>query len=384
MIFNKRYYELDIMRAAAITLVLLLHLNESVFKLDKFSYLTRFINWGHTGVDLFFALSGFLIGGQIIEQSLSGSFSFKEFYIRRFWRIIPPYYLAVLAYIIISIILFGTLVLQDGEIIKDTLRHIVYVQNYFKPKIYGGIYWTLAVEEQFYIFIPFVLFFTLKYLKKALPIVLISVILGVVALRFALYNPSADWWHAYYMPTHTRIDALLFGVLAALVIIKYKEKLARANLIWKFLFLLIPAVCLTTTFLYGERSSAYFNVCWQFTLNGIGFSTLVLFVTALSLGRHMPFKRTVAMIAKYSYTMYLYHVIILIFFINIIANRIRINNTSFLNFFLVFIAYYCVVLLISAVIYWIIDKRCLDYRGRIISRLKTAADQDGNRDGMAR
>ncbi|MBI5893395.1 MAG: acyltransferase [Deltaproteobacteria bacterium] len=102
MLFKKHYFELDMIRAIAITMVLMRHFYYMVGFPHLAYYDVIFFVWGWHGVDLFFALSGFLIGGQIIEENLNNTFSFKRFYIKRFWRIFPPYYFSILVVILIE------------------------------------------------------------------------------------------------------------------------------------------------------------------------------------------------------------------------------------------------------------------------------------------
>jgi len=84
MLFNKHYPCLDFLRAIAISLVLLVHFSSMFYPLPQDTFFVHFLLWGWNGVGLFFALSGFLIGGQIIEALQRDSFSFKKFYIKRF------------------------------------------------------------------------------------------------------------------------------------------------------------------------------------------------------------------------------------------------------------------------------------------------------------
>ncbi|MBI5893394.1 MAG: hypothetical protein HZB79_07060 [Deltaproteobacteria bacterium] len=171
---------------------------------------------------------------------------------------------------------------------KELLVHIVYLQNYFSPSLNHGIYWSLAVEEQFYILIPFVLYLFIKYKRKHLFTGLIILILLAVSIRFILYDASKDWDSSFLRPFHIRFDNLLFGVLAALLFISYKDKLEALSYKWKILILLIPLVSLGLSFLYGSLKTSYFNVCWQFTLTSLGFSTIIFYVILFPFSSYTP------------------------------------------------------------------------------------------------
>jgi len=141
MLFKQRYPVLDLIRALAITLVMLYHFNAMYFRLPAETLPYRFFNWGWHGVDLFFVLSGFLIGGQILEENYAGNFSFKRFYIKRTLRIFPAYYAAVLVFIAVSSFAAGHFLLAQSGYLRDVLAHLFYFQNYIRMKqqIYGGI-----------------------------------------------------------------------------------------------------------------------------------------------------------------------------------------------------------------------------------------------------
>jgi peptidoglycan/LPS O-acetylase OafA/YrhL len=177
---------------------------------------------GWSGVDLFFVLSGFLIGGILLEVRNSPSY-FKTFYLRRFFRIIPIYYLWILAYIVL-IAVAGRAVQahsNSGILVKPNFTiygHFLFLQN-FMVVSFGGLagawfshLWSLAVEEQFYLVSPLVIrFLAPRYLPKFL----VAVIAGAPLLRiFLTYsahcNPELV---AKLMPC--RADSLAVGMLAA-------------------------------------------------------------------------------------------------------------------------------------------------------------------------
>lgn len=373
MLFKKQYLELDIIRAVAITLVMMNHFYENAFiNLPSESYITQFLKWGWHGVDLFFALSGFLIGGQIIEENLNGTFSFKRFYIKRFWRIFPPYYFSILVAIIstsIIILLLGFNPTSQDISLKSVIINIVYLQNYFPQTLQSGIYWTLAVEEQFYILIPLVIYLFIVYLRKYLLASLLVLIFFGVFIRFILYDPLKEFSSSFLIPFHTRFDNLLFGVFAAYLFISYKDRFE--NILhfprnWKFLIFLVSLVSLGASFLYGSYGISYFNICWQFTLTSIGFSATILYVILFPFSRTSPhaFQKIVRLIAKYSYTMYLYHILIMYLLIGFLR-YIRIDRGGFLVYFAVFVVYFITTFLISSLIYWLIDSPCMNYRKKI-------------------
>lgn len=178
------------------------------------------LSFGWSGVDLFFVLSGFLIGGILLDARDSANY-FKVFYVRRFYRILPLYGALFLLSAAIFYVHFSTHAwLYNGEI--PWYAYLTFGQNFWMAKAHtdfgagniAAITWSLAVEEQFYLTLPVVIWAasrkTLPYLL-GLGIVLAPVIR--IALWFAL-GPIAGL-KATYLLAPCRMDALLLGVLAA-------------------------------------------------------------------------------------------------------------------------------------------------------------------------
>jgi peptidoglycan/LPS O-acetylase OafA/YrhL len=217
-----RIPELDGLRGMAILLVLVGHYF-AVPGTGAVSLLNGYwFRLGWTGVDLFFVLSGFLIGGILLDVRGSPNY-FKTFYARRFFRIIPVYYAWIFLYVVLSIlgrnflsVRIGTVQGVDGSI----LAHFLFLQNFhefLKSTVsfwWFSSTWSLAVEEQFYLVAPLLVRFLPK---RKLAAVLVLVTLLAPVLRFFVRTHFAESsWLAYrLMPC--RADSLAIGVLAALV-----------------------------------------------------------------------------------------------------------------------------------------------------------------------
>ncbi len=369
-LFKKNYFELDLVRAVAIILVVLFHLNQKVFHVPNGSYLGLFFNWGWHGVDLFFVLSGFLIGGQIIEDNLEHGFRFRKFYLKRVLRTFPPYYfyyfLAVLSYSYI----IGGFALRNTTILKDVLLHLSYLNNYIEViRRQSGLYWSLAIEEQFYLLMPLLMFLVIRHAKRyVLPVLVVLISLGAV-IRLALYEPglSADrWWHGFYIPFHTRFDELLFGVATAYIFIVYKDRLERLSPAWKALMAAVSTLCIGTSYLYGRMGAGYFNTCWQFTVTGLGFAILILYITTFPIERFVPVKWAFRGTARLSYTMYIYHIVILNLYLAFLSRRGIVPAASAPAFFaLLVLVYLAGLFLISGLFYTLIEMPFMRIRRKI-------------------
>ncbi|HYR08570.1 MAG TPA: acyltransferase [Longimicrobium sp.] len=206
---------LDGLRGCAILGVLLLHLTSALgtpagapARLVK-----QVFGIGWTGVDLFFVLSGFLITG-ILADARDTPHRFRTFYMRRALRILPLYYAFVLLLFVVPP-LVGAHAYTTG--VADQLPYWLYLQN-FRPLPnqaldFAGHLWSLAIEEQFYLVWPLVVF-TLSR-TNALR-VCAACLLGALAYRVGSVLAGADLHHVYFQ-TPARLDGLALGGAIALI-----------------------------------------------------------------------------------------------------------------------------------------------------------------------
>ena len=204
---------LDGLRALAVTGVVLYHAGVS------------WMPGGFLGVDVFFVLSGYLITSLLLaERRRKGRVGFKAFWLRRARRLLP----AVLLVVFVCLLAASTIARDDlARTRGDAIASLVYLTNwhlieashsYFnafgRPSLLQHL-WSLAVEEQFYLFWPLVLMGSLKLLGRRYTIVLtVLLALASTALMWGLYNPDRDPSRVYY-GTDTRAATLLVGALLA-------------------------------------------------------------------------------------------------------------------------------------------------------------------------
>lgn len=225
-----RIRELDGLRGVAILLVLLYHVTAYVseFVVRLPGPIPRGVVavalQGYTGVDLFFVLSGFLIGGILVDSRKSPRY-FKAFYIRRFFRIVPLYW-AIVAFSLV--VITGAIpYYSESNTHSDVpwYAFLSFTQNFWEATgrlaivPFMGVTWSLAVEEQFYLTMPWLIRFAKD---KYLPVCLLGIIALAPVTRLVLYEMLTGDARisAPYAFTLCRTDGLGLGVLAAVLLRK--------------------------------------------------------------------------------------------------------------------------------------------------------------------
>lgn len=281
----ERVPELDGLRGAAISMVLLYHYLQLTIQVQHGSlldYVQRSLALGWTGVDLFFVLSGFLIGGILLDARNSSNF-FRVFYTRRFFRIIPLYIVALVVFPAIVSIARWT---NHGDFrwltTGNTLpwwSYWTFTQNFWMAStgrlgvLTLAVTWSLAVEEQFYMTLPFfVRFLTAPQFKN-------FVILGIAIaplLRIILGKFHCNWIVSWaLMPC--RMDALLMGVMAAMLLRDglWKGRLQRSrNWLLSLVIFLLGGMVVFTVYTPSVGSSV---------MQRFGFTWTALFYTSILL-----------------------------------------------------------------------------------------------------
>ena len=202
----KRNFGLDLCRTCAILMVLLSHFRAFFSPYYKLDFLG--IN-GYLGVELFFVLSGFLIGNIIINDLIENNSSLKRFYYRRWFRTLPLYYVMVLLL---------------SRIREFNFQSLFFIQNFNERWLeFFPVSWSLCVEEWFYLIIP--LFFKkIVKNKKSFFVFCGSIILVSLILRIIyFFKYSLSWDFGTRKVIFFRMDALVIGVLFAGIKYYYKN-----------------------------------------------------------------------------------------------------------------------------------------------------------------
>jgi peptidoglycan/LPS O-acetylase OafA/YrhL len=287
---------LDVVRGLAILLAMGYHINQVDAGRFANLLLAPGARIGWTGVDLFFVLSGFLIGGLILkEANLTGGFNYKRFLLRRILRLWPTLYTFLLA------------MLFMGFPARDFFWQIsLHVQGYVPIKSATHL-WSLAVEEQFYLLLA--LGFPLLSLglgwRRTLPWVLVAIMVICPILRAlapaAGYNPTQ-----IYILTHFRIDTLAGGVFLAFIVSERPdlfERLRRVRLLW------IAVAILGVVFLWMVSRGSRLGQVAGYSISWITSAALLILLYKASLaGRWRRPALVLGFLGQVSYPLYLWHV----------------------------------------------------------------------------
>jgi peptidoglycan/LPS O-acetylase OafA/YrhL len=295
---------LDGVRGIAILLVLLFHFPA------PFAWLVQPDSIGWCGVDLFFVLSGYLITG-ILYSSANKPHYFRNFYIRRSLRIFPLYY----GFLVLTLLIFPRFIdpywlgleNEDGGVMKFFLYYSNYT-NVFESlsKAPMGAFWSLAVEEHFYLFWPMFIKVTPKH--RLLLWCSVIVLLALFS-RLAITALKMNWQAAYYLTT-SRVDSLVIGAMTAILVRQHPEVPKR----W---FKVVGGTCLAILVAVAIwRGNLYAS---DGPMRTFGYSVIaLLFVSVVWMagnthGRASRFLANPILVSfgKYSYGIYVYHLLVL-------------------------------------------------------------------------
>jgi peptidoglycan/LPS O-acetylase OafA/YrhL len=295
---------LDTLRALAIALVLMSHYNGFVAQGSIFGFLGE-VGWA--GVDLFFVLSGYLIGNQLLAPAARGeSLSLKTFFARRLLRTLPNYYVVLTVYLLLPHSAIW------GKTMESVWRFLSFTQNFGMR--YGQTFthsWSLCIEEQFYLVLPLAvlaLVGTRRSPRLLWCAVVAAIAAGMAARGIAFMNGQEAFDAPVYYATWARFDELLPGVAIAML------KNFHCDLFDRILkhgnALLAAGLATAAAVLYGVRYHApnlFLTSTFGFSLVAISFALL----TCAALSPNSLLNRVripgATSLALWSYAVYLVH-----------------------------------------------------------------------------
>ena len=305
--------DIDGLRAVAVIAVILFHLN------------TNWLPGGFLGVDIFFVISGYLIGGILYRELSTGTFSLKRFYLRRMRRILPAFFAVVIFTLIV-----GAQLMVPGSDEWNTARSSAKWSVFFGGNFFSALntdyfaptvevqplnhLWSLAVEEQFYFIYPLILWAIMGIIKRILPpasssltrcinVVLTALAIASFALAFLPISLHGTALVSYYLP-HLRFGELLIGAILAVAVAQGNlQPSAKTATFVGSLSILVLIACLVLPF---PNTTPWFPG-FAAALPCIASAGIIYagarpywFASALS-------HRAVVFVGKISYSLYLWH-----------------------------------------------------------------------------
>jgi len=369
---------LDLLRSLAILLVALFHMS-----LETAPEGLRVIQQcGWMGVDLFFVLSGFLIGSQLLRPYLRNEKpSLWTFYLRRAFRVLPAFWVVLLVYVLVP----G---FRERPNLPDVWRFLTFTQNLGleAPAAFSHA-WSLCVEEHFYLFFPILVLWLMRKpsLGKAIGVATTIFVAGLI-VRWVIWahylGPIADdsnnerlfivrYWGMIYFPTYARLDGLLVGVLLAGIRIFrpawWSYAMARRTLVFVIAAILLGLAVWSCWEIYSVSA-----VVWGFPLIAFGFGFLLVAVAGL------PVRIPGATIgATLAYSTYLTHKAVMH------LDRVYLGNLLSVNWFVSLAIYAVSSLIVASVLYLCIEGPFLRLRERIVSPIRARKSPPATAPGLA-
>jgi peptidoglycan/LPS O-acetylase OafA/YrhL len=334
---------------------------------------------GYVGLSVFFFLSGYLITTLLrIEFDRTGDISLKQFYLRRTLRIFPPLYLVLAA--ACGVVLVGFV---RGSVLPWTvLAQAAHLTNYYIIR-YGWwkgiapgtwVYWSLAVEEHFYVFFPLLYLWLRRHIASARhqALVLLALCVLVLAWRCVLVFYFHAWKDRTYLATDTRVDAILTGCILAVWRNPVLDEDQFDDKWFKWLWLPLGAAAFLVSIVIRVPD---FEQTFRYTLQSFGL--LPLFVAAVrwhdtAVGRILNWS-ALRRLGVLSYSLYLMHTAV----IWALEERTTWSPLSR------GVAAFAILIVLATLIYRFVEKPCARIRRRLSRYMEPRHDAGGEAASIA-
>lgn len=365
---KERIFGLDLLRTIAISLVVISHATYILCPNSEHSLVTLLRVIGAIGVDLFFVLSGFLIGRILLKTILKTKVKFADlilFWKRRWLRTLPNYVLILVVNIVLCISL-------EKLLPKNIGSYFVFLQNFNTPHPdFFTEAWSLSIEEFAYLVLPFLLFITLFFWKNIdksklflWGTIITIAVLFILKINYYLNTEIAsykDWSATYRKVVVYRLDTIYMGFLIAYLMHVKLKLMHHYKLIFAVLgtFLLALLHVVVYWFKLLPQTHLWFYVFVY--LNGLIIG-LALVLPYFSVFNYSGIgKKYIEIISKTSYSIYLinYSIVLLT-----LKHFIEFESLSFLYRVVVLLVFFGLTFVLSLVVYRFFELPILNYRNR--------------------
>lgn len=354
-----RIFGLDVMRATAILLVVFWHSYDSITHLAPGFRAPFFLD----GVDLFFVLSGYLIGGILLGAARKPGLSWRQrltgFWQRRFFRTLPNYYL----FLVINMVLVA-LGISNGLLNHNALAYVALLHNLWKPfSLFFWESWSLVVEVWFYILFPLIVvacsaLFPRRMLRTfLLGSALFLVVPLLLRFRMVPYVPSMTVMEDTVREVAImRLDTVVYGLVAALVQVRLPGPWRRLR--WPLFGAGLAGMCIVASN-YGETHLAY-STTWYYSVNAISMALLLPLLS--SWVKEPRWGRPITTLSLLSYALFLVHKPLRMILEHFFNSCAPFEDWSRL------LGYWALCLMLAWLVYRYFEKPMMDLRERFARR----------------
>lgn len=341
---------LDLLRAIAIVWVMLFHSWIVGGLGDPYDAVA---GYGWMGVDLFFVLSGYLIGHQLLKPlSLGEPLRLREFYRRRAYRILPAFLTVLAIYVLLPS-------WREAPGLQPAWQFLTFTVNLLIDYRHNQAFshaWSLCVEEHFYLLFPLLAWGLASCRSRTLVIglCLFVVAAGMLIRGYASLH-GQDYLESIYYPTYTRLDGLMAGVLLAAIQSYQPQRWARLQ--WHANTLAVAGLIIVGVAIWLFRDRSFAPVVFGFPLLALGFALLAAAAAGVkSFGRwHVP---GAAWMAAMSYSLYLSHKLAMHRVASLLASHPQLHG------WVAFLLYAAAILLFGALLHYGVERPFLRLRDR--------------------
>ena len=365
---RRRVFGLDCLRALAISSVLFAH-GFGLLYPQMPAWFGLLGHGGFYGVELFFVLSGFLIGRILIryDSDLGNPGTVGVFYIRRWFRTLPLFWLFVVLNVLLEF------QVKDHPVsLGEVLEHGFFLRTFatYHPVFFPES-WSLAIEEWFYLLFPAAIWLGLRFRRRFAPVFLTVAatffLFSTIGRMISAYGPDATWAQWQRVIVIYRFDGLMIGVFAGWISLRWPE-------FWKARPRLSAAIgCLLLFALYcslwrwrdgqfGFAPDDYFARTFRFTLVSLGFALLLPWASLWKLENENFASLAVRKIALWSYALYLVHIPLIQLLMKYGYQDWR---ASFSHALILFVFEIGGAILVSALLFRFFEKPCTGLRERV-------------------
>lgn len=357
-------FGLDILRAIAILFVLFGHtFQRSILPL----WLSHFGAFGSIGVEIFFILSGFLIGGIILKLFEKNKFhsynDITDFWKRRWMRTLPMYIIALLAFLRFDY--------NGAHLLTYHPEYWLFLQNFAWsiPDDFFTLSWSLAIEEHFYLWFPIVFFIMIKLFSKKVAFGSSALFFLVFSICYRLSLPEMsfnDWNLNSRMVVLSRLDAIMFGVLMAYI--KFYHTIIWER-IYKLSFLsgIFTLLIFIWYYLGAVGIDTHFVQVFGVTIQGALLSMLLPFFNNIKLQPKTFLQKTILQTSRFSYSLYLVHILVIIF-VNQFLFKYGLYDYIYPKAYYLYLLYFFFYYIVAFFTYSLIEKPFLELRDEQINR----------------